>query len=461
MDVNKNLIMKGNQKKLDALYESSEFQPSKSKANYITNKAFSSNLNSWSLATLIAISSFNRFSNAGENFSTKAISKNSIFTELRLTNDKNHRNKNRLNDAFNSLIAKEVISVEYITENKNDFDRLMVITQLFDDTSTFTAIDYYNYDLILLAVANDAERINLLAAYASVSNRIYHYDARDAASKINEAKKSVCYETLEEVGKKYGVSRTTASRHVKALVDINILALIEIQLSKSKNCEITYYLSRFKEVHAMKQFIMFQIDLGEIKRVNVSEEIMNRIRDVKASYLITKQSETVDSSVQFTEIDKYSTSVVESVRASNRQATATDYFMSWFGLKRMTNTANKRIADYVSAYGEEVTLSTFNQLDKRIRALLKSKLADKSTSNQLNYIARVIDDHIVKVAEQSDRSKRVEKALEQVNVDLSKSESVYISRYKPKTNLQSAFTSLNEELNDTEDDEINFEDIFI
>lgn len=416
-----NLLVRGNQKKLDALYSSSMYQPDSNKANYITNKAFESELNAWELATLAIIGSYNRYTDENEKLTTQPITKRLIFYALCLKMDNNYRNKKKLDKALDNLVEKGVITINYINESNHEMDRLMIVTQEFPASGNkeFTSLPFEDVEAIT-RVESDNERINLLAAYASVCKFIYHYDVRDVAEKINAAKKAVCYATQETIGSLYATSRTSVSRHLTQLVDLNVLAKYEVQLAKSKNGEITYYYSRYREVGAMKCFIIHQIKNGKVLRINVDENAMNIIRNQTVETSEIEQLETIvneDVDNQF-----------ETITEPQNVITSADYFKQWFGVKRrLSKVLTSRLEELSSVYGEQVLFMACKKANDEVVKALKSKVSDKSISAQLNYITPIIDKYADKQMNDDRRRKRAEKALEQVNVDMSETESVYVS----------------------------------
>ena len=225
-----------------------------------------------------------------------------IASRLKLSNTKNVKvNNEKIEQSLKKLMKAEVLKVVEIVKNEGR-DNTFILKQNVDTEGQFTgfasivADEFFN---ITLKVKKDSDRIKALACYVSIVQRIFKTAKRTKQANFNWENTLVYFvnwESQENIGNKYGMSRKAVAKSIELLCDVEAIALRVIK-QKNGGKEVKNIYSKFSDSEHLDDYVELMIDKGEYtkqvaKKVKIAEvtEVAEETKAVKIEKVVKVKS---------------------------------------------------------------------------------------------------------------------------------------------------------------------------
>lgn len=209
------------------------------------------NANEYDYALMLTISSLTKPFSKFEKVSTKAITFEALIDAM---NIKTGTHKSEIFKRFQTSLQRLVDANIIEVEKKGN---RIVISQLLENDE-FIQVGMNEYDKMTFIEKNN-EKYRAMSTYLSVVERIYPSANAKAMNYVN-------FESLENIGRKYNVSRQSVSKSIKLLEEMNVFATYKVILNPNSK-ESKLILSRYDHRAKLTEFVISQRSNNDIKSV--------------------------------------------------------------------------------------------------------------------------------------------------------------------------------------------------
>lgn len=270
----------------------------------ITNKLYSlKDATEWDYAVMSTVATFNYpfISDEDEKVTEikiKPFKIDDVYNALNMSNKS--RNKKATNDkieqSLKKLMKAEVLKVVEIVKNEGR-DNTFILKQNVDTEGQFTgfasivADEFFN---ITLKVKKDSDRIKALACYVSIVQRIFKTAKRTKQANFNWENTLtyfVNWESQENIGNKYGMSRKAVAKSIELLCDVEAIALRVIK-QKNGGKEVKNIYSKFSDADHLDDYVELMIDKGEYTKQVVKKVKVAKVKEVKSTKSVKAKATT-------------------------------------------------------------------------------------------------------------------------------------------------------------------------
>lgn len=217
--------------------------------------------NAWDYAVMAAVASFNLPGLNGKTVKTSPLTGEMISLRLQLNDDRNKRNQKRVSSALENLLQQKVIQIEKIQERHGS--TYFTFTQSVE--KGYSLVSFDEFFKAVEALDKDVERIKAIACYISIIERIYRRGKLVDAANFNwvtEYGKSVNFESLSTIGRKYGMKERSASTSVHQLIEAKVIAAEEVRLNHERGIKKLIF-SKYEDRKNLRKYIEEQIKSGQ------------------------------------------------------------------------------------------------------------------------------------------------------------------------------------------------------
>ena len=246
--------------------------------------------NEWDYATLAAIATFNYpFVIEDEKVTeikVQPFSADDIMLRLRLDSKNKQRHITKIEASIDKLEKAGAIKIS------RKLDDLYFISQIISyeskdnngETVGFANVlaqEFFN----ICEIQRTNDRIQAVALYVSINQRIFRENKKamtaDYARYCN-------WETLENLGKKYGRSRTVVLKSLKHLQIVKAVsfAVVKIENKNKEESNLKYVMSRYDNNNQLNSYVSEKKSEGLYKEIVINTKYMNNteLEDVEYFY---------------------------------------------------------------------------------------------------------------------------------------------------------------------------------
>ena len=244
----------------------------------ITNKLYSlKDANHYDYAVMSAVATFNYpFVTDSEDekvteIKVQPFTITDIASRLKLSNTKNVKvNNDKIEQSLKKLMKAEVLKVVEVVKSEGK-ENTFILKQNVDLSGQFTgfasivADEFFN---ITLKIEKDSDRIKALACYVSIVQRIFKTAKRTKQANFNWENTLtyfVNWESQENIGGKYGMSRKAVAKSIELLVEVEAIA-IKVVKQKNGGKEVKSIYSKFSDRDELNDYVKLMIEQGEYKK---------------------------------------------------------------------------------------------------------------------------------------------------------------------------------------------------
>lgn len=267
--------------------------------------------NEWDYATLATIATFNYpFVTEDEKVTeikVQPFSIDDIMSRLRLDSKNKQRHMSKIEASIDKLEKAGVIK---INRKHND---LYFISQIISykssaDNSGETvgfanvlAQEFFN----ICEIQRTNDRIQAIALYVSINQRIFRENKKTMTA---DYARYCNWETLENLGKKYGRSRTVILKSLKHLQIVKAVsfAIVKMENKNKEESNLKYVMSRYDNNNQLNSYVAEKKKDGLYKEIVLNTKYMNNTEledveyfyDVKDKELFNGMKRVVKETVQ-------------------------------------------------------------------------------------------------------------------------------------------------------------------
>ena len=205
-----------------------------------------------------------------------------IASRLKLSNIKNVKvNNEKIEQSLKKLMKAKVLKVVEVLRSE-DKENTFILKQNVDTEGQFTGFasiivdEFFN---ITLKIKKDSDRIKALACYVSIVQRIFKTAKRTKQANFNWENTLtyfVNWESQENIGNKYGMSRKAVAKSIELLCDVEAIALRVIK-QKNGGKEVKNIYSKFSDADHLDDYVELMIDKGEYTKQVVKVAYVDEI----------------------------------------------------------------------------------------------------------------------------------------------------------------------------------------
>ena len=278
----------------------------------ITKKIYGlKHANEWDYATLAAIATFNYpFVIEDEKVTeikVQPFSRNDVMSRLRLESKNKQRHMSKIEASIDKLEKAGAIKIS------RKLDDLYFISQIISYKSSadnngetvgfanVLAQEFFN----ICEIQRTNDRIQAVALYVSINQRIFRENKKamtaDYARYCN-------WETLENLGKKYGRSRTVVLKSLKHLQIVKAISfsVVKMENKNKEESNLKYVMSRYDNNNQLNSYVAEKKKDGLYKEIVLNTKYMNNTEledveyfyDVKDKELFNGMKRVVKETVQ-------------------------------------------------------------------------------------------------------------------------------------------------------------------
>ncbi len=266
----------------------------------ITNKLYSlKDANHYDYAVMSAVATFNYpFVTDSEDekvteIKVQPFTITDIASRLKLSNTKNVKvNNDKIEQSLKKLMKAEVLKVVEVVKSEGK-ENTFILKQNVDLSGQFTgfasivADEFFN---ITLKIEKDSDRIKALACYVSIVQRIFKTAKRTKQANFNWENTLtyfVNWESQENIGGKYGMSRKAVAKSIELLVEVEAIA-IKVVKQKNGGKEVKSIYSKFSDRDELNDYVKLMIEQGEYKKEIVKTAKVAKAKTTKATAKVEK-----------------------------------------------------------------------------------------------------------------------------------------------------------------------------
>lgn len=208
-----------------------------------------------------------------------------IASRLKLSNTKNVKvNNEKIEQSLKKLMKAKVLKVVEVLRSE-DKENTFILKQNVDTEGQFTGFasiivdEFFN---ITLKIKKDSDRIKALACYVSIVQRIFKAAKRTKQANFNWENTLtyfVNWESQENIGNKYGMSRKAVAKSIELLCDVEAIALRVIK-QKNGGKEVKNIYSKFSDSEHLDDYIKLQLENGEYAKEVVKKVKVAKVKEV-------------------------------------------------------------------------------------------------------------------------------------------------------------------------------------
>ena len=246
--------------------------------------------NEWDYATLAAIATFNYpFVIEDEKVTeikVQPFSADDIMSRLRLDSKNKQRHITKIEASIDKLEKAGAIK---ISRKHNDLYFLSQVISYESKDNNGETVGFANvlaqefFNVFEIQRTND--RIQAVALYVSINQRIFRENKKamtaDYARYCN-------WETLENLGKKYGRSRTVVLKSLKHLQIVKAIsfAVVKMENKNKEESNLKYVMSRYDNNNQLNSYVSEKKSEGLYKEIVINTKYMNNteLEDVEYFY---------------------------------------------------------------------------------------------------------------------------------------------------------------------------------
>lgn len=246
--------------------------------------------NEWDYATLAAIATFNYpFVIEDEKVTeikVQPFSADDIMSRLRLDSKNKQRHITKIEASIDKLEKAGAIK---ISRKHNDLYFLSQVISYESKDNNGETVGFANvlaqefFNICEIQRTND--RIQAVALYVSINQRIFRENKKamtaDYARYCN-------WETLENLGKKYGRSRTVVLKSLKHLQIVKAVsfAVVKMENKNKEESNLKYVMSRYDNNNQLNSYVSEKKSEGLYKEIVINTKYMNNteLEDVEYFY---------------------------------------------------------------------------------------------------------------------------------------------------------------------------------
>ncbi len=271
----------------------------------VTNKLYSlKDANHYDYAVMSAVATFNYpFVTDSEDekvteIKVQPFTVTDIASRLKLSNTKNVKvNNDKIEQSLKKLMKAEVLKVVEVVKSEGR-ENTFILKQNVDAEGQFTgfaSIVADEFFKITLKIEKDSDRIKALACYVSIVQRIFKTAKRTKQASFNWENTLtyfVNWESQENIGNKYGMSRKAVAKSIELLVNVEAIA-IKVVKQKNSGKEVKSIYSKFSDSDELNDYVKLQIENGEYTKEVVKTAKVKKVKTAKAETETTAKVENV------------------------------------------------------------------------------------------------------------------------------------------------------------------------
>lgn len=319
--------------------------------------------NNWDYATMFAVAANSCGYSTYNNVTTNIISAETLFSSLNLSVDKNKtRNINYIKNSLLGLDVNQVITIDFID---GDINGRMIIKQNIE-ADGYTKLGVNDFIKISSSNRPNSEKVDMFALYVSINKTIY---LGEKAKYINY----VCYESLDNLGARYGRKRWAVSKTLDMLNEDNVIKSYKVSIMDGK--WDSYIMSRYDHNYMLLNYAVQENKIRHFVDGELKEDIVENWK---------LKSNCEDAEKEIKESDPGYQDIL------NKYA---DIFRT--EVKYLTNFEKSRIKSTVNQYSKNcnaIMLAMERALSRIISNANKSK--GQSASYRVNSTMRIVEDYM-------------------------------------------------------------------
>lgn len=226
-------------------------------------------MDEYDFSVLAALATFNRYNDmiieTGE-INIRPLTIDIIIDTLELRMKKGKKATiNKIKKSLKTLCEHGILTIKSKIDSE-DLESRYEFSQVIEKEGSYkgyATIHYEDLFKILMNVEKDSDRLKALACYISVSQRFFgKTKLRNEGNFhwLTEYERSLNFETLENIGEKYGKNRRSVLSSLDILINLKVFKLAKVKL-KSGNYK--YIICRYEESEKMENYIEEKLKLKE------------------------------------------------------------------------------------------------------------------------------------------------------------------------------------------------------
>ena len=201
-------------------------------------------------------------------------------------------NNDKIEQSLKKLMKAEFLKVVEVVKSEGK-ENTFILKQNVDLSGQFTgfasivADEFFN---ITLKIEKDSDRIKALACYVSIVQRIFKTAKRTKQANFNWENTLtyfVNWESQENIGGKYGMSRKAVAKSIELLVEVEAIA-IKVVKQKNGGKEVKSIYSKFSDRDELNDYVKLMIEQGEYKKEIVKTAKVAKAKTTKATAKVEK-----------------------------------------------------------------------------------------------------------------------------------------------------------------------------